>query len=91
MALTKKKLLLPLQCRLNTIFFPGCVKIIGYFASGVNVWFNPYVGPSTRIKISFPLLSTWTDEFISAPKIITLLSTLPSINGNSEWESNPMP
>ena len=71
-ALTNKKLLLPSQCRLNTNLFPDCVKLIGYFASPVNVVsFNPYVGLSARIKISFPLLSTGTDEFISAPKIIT--------------------
>ena len=48
--------------------FPDCVKLIGYFASAVNVVScNPCVGPSHS------LLSTdvHTDELISAPKIMT--------------------
>ena len=64
-ALTNKKLLLPLQYRLN----PNPL-FIGYIASVVNVISsNPYVGPSPSIKISFPFLSICTDELISAPKI----------------------
>ena len=51
---------------------------------------NSYVGPSPRINISFPLLSTRTDEPISAPKIMTFFPKLPSVNKNSERESNPM-
>ena len=51
-------MLLPLQCRLNTNLLPDCAKLIRYFASTVNVVStNPCVGPSPRIKISFPLLS----------------------------------
>ena len=56
----------------NTNLLPDCVKLIGYFASAVNVIsFSPCVGPSPRIKIPFPLLSTCTDELISTPKIMT--------------------
>ena len=58
-ALTSKKLSLSLYCRLKTNIFPDCVKLIGYFASAVNVVSsNPCVGPSPRVKISFSLLST---------------------------------
>ena len=73
------------------ILFLICVKLIGYFVSAINVWFNPCLGPSPRIKISFPLLSTLADELISATKIITVLPILPSVNENSERDSNPMP
>ena len=34
---------------------------------------NPWVGPSRRIKISFFLLSTCSDELIPTPKIIIFL------------------
>ena len=50
---------------------------------------NPCVGPSQRLKIF--LLSKYTDEVTSAPKVMTLFPTLPSIDKNSERESNPMP
>ena len=52
---------------------------------------NPGAGPSPRIKISFPLLSTYTDELISAPKIMKFFPMVPSGNENSEQESNPIP
>ena len=42
------------------------------------------------MKLSFPSLPTCTDELISAPKIIAFLPMLPSVNENSERESNPM-
>ena len=65
--------------------------MIGYFASAINVASsNPCVGHSTRIKISLFLLSKRTGEFISAPKIITFFPTLPSVNENSDRESNLM-
>ena len=65
---------------------------MGYFASAVNVASSdPFVVPSPRIKTSFSLLSTCTDELISAPKIMTFFPQLPSVNKNSERESNPMP
>ena len=68
------------------------MKLIEYLASGVNVVSsNACVGPSPRIKISLFLLSTCTDELISAPTVMTFLSTLPSVNENSEGQSNPMP
>ena len=33
------------------------------------VSFNPCVGPSTRIEMLFPLLSTYADQLMVAPKI----------------------
>ena len=41
--------------------------------------------------IFFPLLSICTDELISAPKIMTFFSMLPTGNENADCESNPMP
>ena len=54
---------------------------------------NPCVGISPRIKISLFLflLSICTDELVSAPKLLTFFHMLPSVNKNSERESNPMP
>ena len=47
------------------------VSLIEYLAYAVNVVSsNPYVGPSPRIKISFPSLSTCIDELLSAPKVM---------------------
>ena len=61
-------------------------------ASTVNVVSsNPWVGPSPRIKISLFSLSICTDELISAPKIVTVFPSLPSVSETSERESNPMP
>ena len=91
-ALVNKKLLLPLQCRLNKNFLRGFGNLIGYFASAIKVVSsNPYVGLSPRIKICFLLLSICTDEFISAQKIMTIFAMIKSGNENSERESNPMP
>ena len=71
-ALTIKKLSFPLQWRLNTNLFPDYVKLVGYWASAFIVVSSNYcVGPSPKIKISFHLLSTCTDDLISAPKIMT--------------------
>ena len=33
------------------------------------VSFNPCVGPSTRIEMLFPLISTYADQLMVAPKI----------------------
>ena len=64
--------------QLNKNLFRGCVKLIGYFASVVNVIsFNPCVGSSPRIMMSLFLLSTCTYELISALKIVTMH---PSVN-----------
>ena len=47
----------------NKNLFPDCVKSIGYSVSAGNIVPpNPCVGPSSRIKISFPLLLICTDE-----------------------------
>ena len=74
------------------LLFFGCVKLIGHFAFAVNVVSsNPCVVPSPRIKISFPLLSIYTYELISVPKIMTFFPILPSANENCERESYPMP
>ena len=51
---------------------------------------NPCVGPSPKIKISFPLLSTCTDELISASKIMSFFPMVPSGNENYERELTPM-
>ena len=61
------------------------------FSSAVNVVSsNPCVGPSPKIKISLFLLSVCTDELISAPEAKTFFAMCPSVNVNSEGESNPM-
>ena len=66
--------------------------MIGYLASAVNVVsFNPCFGPSPKIKIFLFLLSICAIELMSAPKIMTFLPLLPSVNENSERESNTMP
>ena len=60
-------------------------------ASAVNVVSsNPWAYPSPKIKISFPLLSTYTDEVISAAKMMTFSPKVPSLNENSEGKSSPM-
>ena len=67
LALINEKLLLPLQCRLNTNLLFCCVKLIGHIASAVNVVIsNPCVGPAPRIKTSFLLWSICRDELSSA-------------------------
>ena len=64
---------------------------MGYVGSAVNVVSSsPCVGPLLRIRIFFPLLSICTDHLISAPKIMTFFPKLPSLNKNSERESNAM-
>ena len=84
-------MLLPFYCRLNSNILFGCVKLIGYKTPAANVVSsNPCVGPSPRIKISFPLLLTCTDELMSAPEIMTFFPMFPSTNENCERESNPM-
>ena len=71
---------LPLHYRLNTNLSIGCVKLIKYISSAVNVVSsNLCIGASPRITIFFPLLSIWTDELESAPKIMTFFPKLPSV------------
>ena len=68
------------------------LKLIEYTFSAVNECSpNPYVGPFPRIRISFPLLSIWIDEFISTPKIITFWSSPLSGNENLDVLSNAIP
>ena len=60
-------------------------------ASAVNVVSsNPCAYPSPKINISFPLLSTCTDEVISAAKMMTFFPKVSSLNENSEGKSSPM-
>ena len=49
-----------------------------------------WIDRSRRINISFILLPMCTDEFISVPKKMTIFPKLPSVNENSEQESNPI-
>ena len=50
------------------------MKLIAYSASGVTVVSsNPSVGPLTRIKIYFFLLSACTEKLLSTPNIIAFL------------------
>ena len=86
--------MLPLYSRLHTNLLFGCVKLIydnGYMGFAVNVVSsNPCVGPSTRIRLSSSLLWIWTDRLISAPNIVAFFPKLPSVDKNSERESNLM-
>ena len=86
--------MLPLYSRLHTNLLFGCVKLIydnGYMASAVNmVSSNPCVGPPARIKMSFSLLWICTDRLILAPNIVVFFPKLPSVDKNSERESNLM-
>ena len=47
------------------------VKLIEYVFYAVSVCIKPCLGPFPRIKMSFFLKSTWPEELISTPKIIT--------------------
>ena len=82
-------MLLPWKCRRNTNLFLACVKLIENSAVNV-VASNPCVAAPLRIEIFLYLLSICTDELISAPKIITFFSMLPSANENSERELSPI-
>ena len=54
--------------------FCNLEKIIEYSASAVIFGSsNLCVGPLPRTEISFLLLSIWTDELLSTPKITTFL------------------
>ena len=66
---------------------------MGYSGSAVNaVSSNTCVGPLPRIKKSFFLLSSCTDELIPTPNIITfLLNPLPSDYEKLSRASNPLP
>ena len=91
LTLTDKKLFASIVMQTLKYFSWFC-KINRYLASDAFVASSkPYVGTSPRTKISFILLLTCTDEFISATKIETLLLQLPSSQKNCEQVSNPIP
>ena len=52
---------------------------------------NPCVGPSPRIKTSFLVLSTCTEELISTRKIIVLLRNPALGCEKAPFPSNPIP
>ena len=55
-------------------YLPDLEKLIEYLASAiVEVSSSPCTTPSARTKISFTLLSIWTDELMSTPEITTFL------------------
>ena len=84
--------LLSLEFRLHENLLFGRVKLTGYIAFAVNVVSsNPYIGLSPRTKISLFLLSIWTDELLSAPKVMAIIPILPSVNDDFERKSNPIP
>ena len=90
-ALTNKKLLLPLQWRLKQNFLCDLEKLIEYSALAVNVVpFNSRVGPLPKITISFLLLSICTNELISTKKKTFLPQSKFGIE-KSEREWNPIP
>ena len=72
-----------------------------YFDAALNIFFCsqfliilkkcPCVGPLSRIKMSYFLLSTWTEELISTPKIITFLPNPSLGNEKDVFVSNPIP
>ena len=68
------------HCKTNWIYF-----------SAVIVCSKPCMAPFPRMKISFFVLSTWIEELISTPKIITLLPNLPPENEKIPCLSNPSP
>ena len=71
------------------MFFPYCAKLIGYFASALNiVSSNLWVGPSTTIINIFSLIINmyrWAHINSKSNNIFS------SVNKKSEQESNPMP
>ena len=91
LALTNKKLLLPIQWKLKQIFLLVLEKLNEYLASPVYVVSsNTCIGPLPRIKISLFLSSICKDELMSTPTIMTFLPMLLSGNEYSEHESNPL-
>ena len=89
--MANKKLLVPLNCRLNANRFREPVKLIRYLASAVIVPSSKScVVPSPRTNIFLFLPSICTEELLSTPKIMTLFSSLPSDHENCERESNPI-
>ena len=80
-----------MQCRLNANILSGFVKLIGYIASAVNVVSSDLVfGYDILFHDISHKTSTCTDDFLTAPKIITFLLMLQSVYEHFERQSNPM-
>ena len=60
-----------MQTKQNFLLYS--VKLTEYVYSALSVCSNPCVGPLPKIKISFFLLSSCTEELKSTGKIITFL------------------
>ena len=59
-------------------FVSTLVKLMEYIFSADNECsVNPFLGPFSKIKMFFPLLSALVDELISTPKIIAFLPAPP--------------
>ena len=68
------------------------MQLIEYIFSTVNVVLsNPCVGPSPRIKISFFLFSTCTEELKSTPKMTVMSPNPPLRCKKAPFPSNPIP
>ena len=91
-ALTIKKMLLILQCKLKQSFLFVPEELIEYRAFAFNaVLSNLCVCPLPRIKMSFFLLPICTVELISTPKIMSFFPQSKFGSRKSERESNPVP
>ena len=66
------------------------VKLMEYIFSAPSVCSNPRVGPFSKIKISFFLLSIFADDIISIPKIIAILPNPVPGNEKLPCLSNPI-
>ena len=75
----------------KTIFFFVTVKLIEYIFSAISICSSPSVGPIPRTYIFFFLLSIWTEELISTPKINIFLPNPPLGNEKLPLLSNPVP
>ena len=78
--------------QIQTIFFVFSINSIEYFISIDNACSNRCVGPLPRIKISFFLLSIFTDELIHYYSKITTFLPVPSLRcDKNTCLSNPTP
>ena len=80
----------PIVMQAKTIFFFVTVKLIEIF-SAISICSSPCVGPIPRTYIFFFLLSIWTEELISTPKINIFLPNPPLGNEKLPLLSNPVP
>ena len=75
----------------ETKLFIMLCKINGIRFFALGVCSNPCVGPLSKIKISFFLLSIFVEELISTPKIITFLPNPIPGDEKLPYLSNPIP